>query len=176
MTRFVALFRGINVGKAKRIAMADLRTLMEALGYAEVRTLLNSGNAVFDSKGGTAAAHAKKIRAAVLAELGVDALVIVKSATDIAAAVEGNALAGVATDPSRMLVAFVNDDSMLSGVKTIAGKDWGADQLHVGSHAAYLWCATGILDNKAAVALLKGLDNVGTTRNWATLGKLHAML
>ena len=47
MPRYVALFRGINVGKAKRIAMADLRTLLDKLGYTDVRTLLNSGNAVF---------------------------------------------------------------------------------------------------------------------------------
>jgi uncharacterized protein (DUF1697 family) len=43
----VALLRGINVGKAKRVAMADLRALLEELGYADVRTLLNSGNVVF---------------------------------------------------------------------------------------------------------------------------------
>jgi uncharacterized protein (DUF1697 family) len=176
MTRYVALFRGINVGKAKRIAMADLRGLMEAMGYTEVRTLLNSGNAVFDSKSGTPASHAKKIRAAVLAELGVDALVVVKSARDIAAAVEGNALAKVATDPARMLVAFVNDDSALAGVQAIAGKDWGEDKLHIGTHAAYLWCAGGILESKAGAALLKGLGETGTTRNWATLGKLQAMM
>ena len=47
MPRYVALFRGINVGKAKRIAMADLRALLGKLGYTDVQTLLNSGNAVF---------------------------------------------------------------------------------------------------------------------------------
>ena len=47
MGTHVALLRGINVGKAKRVAMADLRGLMEELGYTEVRTLLNSGNVVF---------------------------------------------------------------------------------------------------------------------------------
>jgi len=43
----VALIRGINVGKAKRVAMADLRALLEKLGYGDVRTLLNSGNIVY---------------------------------------------------------------------------------------------------------------------------------
>ena len=47
--RYVALFRGINVGRAKRVAMADLRTLFEGLGYGDVRTLLNSGNVVFSA-------------------------------------------------------------------------------------------------------------------------------
>ncbi|HSD71146.1 MAG TPA: DUF1697 domain-containing protein, partial [Thermoanaerobaculia bacterium] len=42
--RHVALIRGINVGRAKRVAMADLRALVGDLGYGDVRTLLNSGN------------------------------------------------------------------------------------------------------------------------------------
>ena len=46
-SRQVALLRGINVGRAKRVAMADLRALVEDLGYCDVRTLLNSGNVVF---------------------------------------------------------------------------------------------------------------------------------
>lgn len=44
---YVALLRGINVGRVKRLAMADLRALIEGLGYGDVRTLLNSGNVVF---------------------------------------------------------------------------------------------------------------------------------
>ena len=40
MPRYVALFRGINVGKAKRVAMADLRALLETLGYTAVKTLV----------------------------------------------------------------------------------------------------------------------------------------
>ncbi len=53
MTTFVALLRGINVGKAKRIAMADLRNVFSSLGYGNVQTLLNSGNVVFDVPKGT---------------------------------------------------------------------------------------------------------------------------
>ena len=44
MNRYVALLRGIDVGRAKRLAMADLRVLLESLAYRNVRTLLNSGN------------------------------------------------------------------------------------------------------------------------------------
>jgi uncharacterized protein (DUF1697 family) len=47
--RYIALLRGVNVGRAKRIAMADLRKLVEDLGYTGVRSLLNSGNIVFDA-------------------------------------------------------------------------------------------------------------------------------
>src|SRR4051812_32762051 len=98
MPRYVALFRGINVGKAKRIAMADLRALLGKLGYAEVATLLNSGNAVFSASAAPAARHAERIRAAVAKQLGVDARVIVKTQRDLARMLAENALLEVATN------------------------------------------------------------------------------
>jgi len=174
--RYVALFRGINVGKAKRIAMGDLRALLDKLGYADVATLLNSGNAVFTANAEPAATHAARIREAVQKKLGVDALVIVKSAKDVAAIVTGNALAKHATDDSKLLIAVTSDARGLAKVKALAGQSWGAEKLHIGKHAAYLWCANGILESKVAVALLKGLEDTGTTRNWGTLNKIHALL
>ena len=47
MPAFLALLRGVNVGKAKRVPMAELRRVLEDLGCTNVATLLNSGNAVF---------------------------------------------------------------------------------------------------------------------------------
>jgi uncharacterized protein (DUF1697 family) len=176
MPRYVALFRGINVGKAKRIAMGDLRTLLDKLGYADVATLLNSGNAVFTGNAEPAATHALRIREAVRRKLGVDALVIVKSARDVAAIIAGNAIGKHATDDSKLLVAVTNDARGLAKVRALTRATWGAEKLHVGRHAAYVWCADGILESKAAVALLKGLEDTGTTRNWATLNKIHALL
>ena len=52
MPAFVALLRGVNVGKAKRVPMAELRDLLSSLGYTGVATLLNSGNAVFRALAG----------------------------------------------------------------------------------------------------------------------------
>ena len=80
MPRYVALFRGINVGKAKRIAMADLRALLGKLGYTDVQTLLNSGNAVFTARPNPRPNTPDASAQAVLKKTGVDALVIVKSA------------------------------------------------------------------------------------------------
>ena len=176
MPRYVALFRGINVGKAKRIAMADLRVLLGKLEFTDVQTLLNSGNAVFTADAEPAAQLAERIRKSVLAKTGIDALVIVKSARDMAAIVAGNELGKVATDPSRLLVALINENKALKSVEALAGAGWGNEKLHVGKHAAYLWCADGILESKAAEALLKGLKGLGTTRNWATLNKIHALM
>jgi uncharacterized protein (DUF1697 family) len=176
MPRYVALFRGINVGKAKRIAMADLRVLLAKLGYTDVATLLNSGNAVFTGTAGSADQHAERIRQAVLKKTGVDALVIIKSDKDMAGVIAGNELGAIADDHSRLLVALTNDAKALAGIKTLARADWGDEKIHVGKHAAYLWCANGILESKAIGALLKGLEGSGTTRNWATLNKIHALM
>ena len=176
MPRYVALFRGINVGKAKRIAMADLRALLEKQGHQNVRTLLNSGNALFTAGNEPAGKLAGRIRADVARTLGVDALVIVKSGKDIAAIIKGNPLTKVATDDSRLLVAMTNDGKAIAALKKVAAQNWGEERVHVGKHAAYLWCANGILESKAAAALLKDLEGLGTTRNWATLNKIHSLM
>lgn len=174
-TMCVALFRGINVGKAKRIAMADLRDLLQQMGYLNVSTLLNSGNAIFEAKG--RGKHAQRIREAVREQLGVDAQVIVKTAAEIAAAVAELPLAEQAeADPSRLLVAFCEDEAGLAALQPLAGRAVGEERFCVGASAAYLWCAHGILESRLPEALLKMTNNTGTTRNWATLTKIHQAL
>ena len=50
MARLVLLLRGINVGKHKRIGMADLRAMLTERGYEDVKTHLQSGNVVLSSR------------------------------------------------------------------------------------------------------------------------------
>ena len=176
MARYVALLRGINVGKAKRVAMADLRALLEALGLENVRTLLNSGNAVFDAPAEPAAKLAARIQAAIARKLGVESLVVVKSAKDIAAVVAGNKLKATATNPSRLLVGLVTDARALAKLEPLAKTDWKSEIVHVGKDAVYVWCPEGLLESKAGAALLRDLAGTGTTRNWATIEKLDLML
>lgn len=85
MTHFVALLRGVNVGGAKRVPMAEFRALLAILGYAKVRTLMNSGNAAFESNARSTRIHATRIREAIAGRLGLDVPVIVKSARDVTA-------------------------------------------------------------------------------------------
>ncbi|HSW97128.1 MAG TPA: DUF1697 domain-containing protein, partial [Candidatus Saccharimonadales bacterium] len=47
--RYAAFLRGINVGKAKQVKMAELKKAFESLGFQDVKTLLNSGNVIFDA-------------------------------------------------------------------------------------------------------------------------------
>src|SRR5262245_50141910 len=114
MARFAALLRGINVGRAKRVAMSDLRELLGEIGFNDARTLLNSGNVVFVAKSGAAKTHADAIRAAVAAKLGVDAHVVVKSKSEVHAALDSNPLGKIATDDSRLLLVFAQSPAILA--------------------------------------------------------------
>lgn len=175
MPTFVALLRGVNVGKARRVPMADLRSLLDAMGYTNVATLLNSGNAIFHASRGTPARHAGDIAGAISVGLGVDVPVVVKTAGEFAAIVAENPLATPATDHSRLLVAFTQDTKELQGLAGISSLVTPPEQFVVGGHAAYLHCPRGILGSKAAESLLGRAGRAATTRNWATTLKLGAL-
>ena len=116
--RRIALLRGINVGRAKRVAMADLRAVVEGLGYCDVRTVLNSGNVVFSAPGETADRAAHRIEAALPGALGVASKVTALTAETLAAIVADNPLKVGAGSPSRLMVVFLgkaSDRSRLLG-------------------------------------------------------------
>lgn len=173
--RHVALIRGINVGKAKRVAMADLRALVESFGYGHVRTLLNSGNIVFTAPGVAPGDAAARIEEGMATRLGVSARVTVLTAAEIAAAVTGNPLREIATDPSRLLVAVLNKPEDRARLEPLEKQDWAPEVLAFGPRVAYLWCGGGILESRLVVAAGKALGDAATTRNWATLLKLDAL-
>lgn len=175
MPTFVALLRGVNVGKAKRVPMVELRALLSELGYLNVATLLNSGNAVFRATKGTPVKHAAEISSAIASKLKVEVPIIVKSAKELSAIVSENTLAESTQDHSRLLVAFVQDPNVLSGLASIEPLVAPPEQFLVGSNAAYLHCAAGILESKAGEALLGKAGRAATTRNWATVLKLQAL-
>jgi uncharacterized protein (DUF1697 family) len=172
---FIALLRGINVGKAKRIPMADLRELLMELGYSGVVTLLNSGNAVFRASTGAPAKHATDITEAIKSRLSIDVPVIVKSARDLTAIVAENPLVNRGGDDSRLLVAFVQHKKTLPALAAIGHLAVPPEQFAMGKHAAYLNCANGILKSKAGSALIGKAGTLVTTRNWATVLKLQAL-
>ena len=174
MPTFVALLRGVNVGKAKRVPMAELRTLLSGLGYTGVTTLLNSGNAVFRAAKGTSARHAAAIAASISDQFKIEVPVIVKSAKELAAIVSENPIDAEAREHSRFLVAFVQDTKVLAGLVAIESLVAPPEQFALGKNAAYLLCAAGILESKAAKALLDQAGRSATTRNWATVLKLQA--
>lgn len=172
----VALIRGINVGKAKRVAMADLRGLVERLGYGGVRTLLNSGNVVFDAGHEAASEVAARIEGGMAAKLKVPARVTVLTDAEFATVVEENPLGGVADDPSQLLVAFLTDPADGKRLGPLVRQVWKPEALGLGSRAAYLWCPGGMIESPLAKAVGRVLGEATTTRNWATVTKVRALL
>lgn len=170
-TRFAALFRGINVGRAKRIAMADLRDVLSGLGFTDVRTLLNSGNAVFAASG-TARAMARAIEDAVESRLGVSSRVTVLSAVEVAEVLAANPLAADDRHPSRLLVAVLQHEAAAARLAPLRRQAWAPEGLSLGSRVAYLWCPNGVAESPLveAVGRLSGSDV--TVRNWATFTRL----
>ncbi len=175
MTWHIALLRGINVGRAKRVAMADLRALIEELGYGDVRTLLNSGNVVFRASAKTAGNAAARIEASLAAKLGVSARVTMLTATELAGIVVENPMLGIANDSSRLLVAVLSDPADRARLEPLLEQDWAPDALALGRRVAHVWCAGGILESRLAQAVGRALGSAATTRNWATILKLHAL-
>lgn len=169
------MLRGVNVGKGRRIPMAELRALLARMGYTDVATLLNSGNAVFSAAKGAPALHAAAIAAAVARDMDVAVPVVVKSASELADIVAENPLAVGAIDPARLLVAYVQDRRALAGLEAVAGLVVPPERFVIGRKAAYLHCANGILGSKAGEALLGSAGTAVTTRNWSTTLKLNAL-
>lgn len=171
MTTYVALLRGINLASRRRVAMADLRAWLTDLGYAGVRTHLQSGNAVF----GTA-----KRPATVLRELekrlaegaGFPIDCVLRTADELRAVVQLDPFGEIATDPSRYLVSF------LSGPATppeFAPDSFAPELFRVGEREIYFWVPGGIQKSKVLAAFPARAGEVATVRNWNTVTRLLAM-
>ena len=140
------------------------------------RTILNSGNVVFSGGQQQPSRIGKRMEAAMTQRLGVSGRVTVLTASEFSRVVEENALGRVATDPARLLVAFCSDRARLKELGALKRRDWGPEAIVAGSLAAYLWCAGGILASRLLEAVGGALGESTTTRNWATVSKVHAAL
>lgn len=176
MTTHIALIRGINVGTGKRVAMAALREMLAGLGYTDVRTLLNSGNAVIrseDSPTDVAAAVSRGLAE----ELKVPAEVIVRSRDQVVRAMAADPFGTVATEGSKHFLGFLAGRPSAERLQKIAeiteNADTAPDIARVIEDHVYLWCPNGI--SQARFKKLnwdKALGTAVTVRNWNTVSKL----
>ena len=173
MTRHAAFLRGINVGRDKRVAMADLRDLVEALGYGDVVTILNSGNVVFTAPAKLRGDPGPRIEKAVAEELGVTSRVTTLTAAEVEAAIEGNTLLGIAENPSRLLVAILAKSVDTKALGGLGRGDWTPGAFAHDGRAAYLWCPEGILESRLAKEFAAAIRDDATTRNWATMLRIR---
>ncbi|WP_164868391.1 DUF1697 domain-containing protein [Hydrogenophaga sp. NH-16] len=176
MSRFAVLLRGVNVGKANRVPMAEFRAMLEALGHSDVKTLLNSGNAVFTSIRRGTDKLADEIGAGLRERFGVTTPVVVKSASELQAIVDGNPIVPPEAEHGRFLVAFAMAPDRLTALESLRPLLLPGERLAVTAHAAYLHCANGLLESRAGEALLGKVGKGVTSRNWGTVIKLAALV
>jgi uncharacterized protein (DUF1697 family) len=171
----VALLRGINLGAKRRVAMADLRALLQAAGFENVRTHLQSGNVVLETAEPPDAA-ARTIEERIAERVGFDVDVIVRTTEELEDVVVHSPFADVATDGSRHFVVFLPSEPDAAVLQELAAQDFDPDQFGARGREIYAWCPNGMRDSKLMRALADPrLAPTGTVRNWNTVTKLLAL-
>jgi uncharacterized protein (DUF1697 family) len=174
--RYAALLRGINVGGNKKIAMAELREVLSALGYADVTTYLQSGNAVFTAPKRPAQALGRAIEASIAGAFGMKVSVVIRTAEELHSVLGRNPLPGEPENPSRFFVAFLSGAPDPERVSQIEAQSFGADRIWVSGSEAFLWCPGGAADTLLTNnAVEKRLGVTATSRNWNTVNKLASL-
>ena len=170
--RYVALLRGVNLGRRNRVPMAQLRELLADLGYVDVSTFLQSGNALFTSRR-KPAALAREIEQAVAQRCHVETKVLLRTGAELSDVVRANPLTGTATDPARLYVTFLSDDADLAALNQMNAADYAPEQFAAGERAVYVWLPDGVQSSRLGQTFWeRRLGCVATSRNWNTVTKL----
>ena len=190
MRTHVALLRGINVGGRNRLAMADLRDVVTALGHRDVATYVQSGNVVLSAAGTDGdvepAALAAELERAIARRCDVHPDVVVLSRDALARVVADNPFPDE-DDPTHLHVVFQQDgaadgaDAAVAAAVERAAQKGSRDEARVVDGVLYLRTPAGLGRSELAAQLGRrdtatALGGPGTTRNWATVTRLLALL
>ena len=177
MTIYVALLRGINVGGHKQVAMADLRDLLTHLGFADARSLLQSGNLVFRSDARTGSGLERLLETETENRLGLRTDWFVRTAQEWQAVVAHNPFRREAErDPARLLVIFLKEAPDVKSVEGLQAAITGPEIVRAAGKHAYLVYPNGVGRSRLTNALIeRKLGTSATGRNWNTVLKLGAL-
>ncbi|AEA24178.1 DUF1697 domain-containing protein [Pseudonocardia dioxanivorans] len=177
MPSYAVLLRGVNLGPKRKVPMARLRELLSGMGFDDVRTLLQSGNAVLRASATTPAALAEAIEQALEAEFGMRIGVVVRTGPELDAVIAAHPLADVADNGSRMMALFLSADPDPAALAAFDPVELDPDRVRIGDRVVYQWCPDGVLkapDIATPMARKWGVTVTG--RNWNTVTKLAVML
>jgi uncharacterized protein (DUF1697 family) len=172
MAAFIALLRGINVGKTRRMAMPRLREVLEDAGFEDVRTYVQSGNVVVHDKG-SAAQVRERIERAIRDEWGFEVPVIVRTRAQLQKVHQANPLAKVATEPKHYQVTFLDAKPTASAFEGLDDSGWGDARFELVGSELYTWTPAGIHSDRMLRDLARAHKGIhGTARNWRTVEAL----
>ena len=176
MARYALLLRGVNVGTKNSLPMKTLRALLEDVGCTDVRTLLQSGNAVFATTR-SAADVTKAIEAALARTMGRPIATTLRTARQLQAIVDDNPFPRMTGTPSNLCVTFLSIAPTSAEVAALHAADFGPERFHVSGKEIYTWHPAGQGRSPLAAALDKlKLRGAVTRRNWNTVLGLLQML
>jgi uncharacterized protein (DUF1697 family) len=176
VTRYALLLRGVNVGTKNSLPMADLRAMLEKIGCTDVRTYVQSGNAVFGTRR-SAAELTKAIEAALERSMGRPIATTLRTGGQVKAILDANPFAKVATNAAHLCVTFLSNAPTEPELAPLHAQDWKPELFRVAGTEIYTWHPNGQGRSPLAAALGKlKLRGAVTTRNWNTVVKLLEML
>ena len=173
-----ALLRAVNVGGTGLVAMADLRAEAEKIGLKNARTLLQSGNLVFEAGSKSPAAVEKLLEAACAKAFNLTNGIYVRTASEIDAVLARNPFAKEAKDdPGHLHVLFMREAAPAAAFKALQAAIKGRERVHGDDRHAYIVYPDGAGASKLTSAVIvRHLGTPGTARNWNTVNKLAAMM
>ena len=167
MAKYVALLRGVNVGGARKLPMAELRTLLESIDLEDVQTYIQSGNVVFTAK---KKVTPKRLEAAIAEQFGIEPAVVLRTPEDLRSVVEHNPFPKA--DTGQLHVGFMASEPPKKSVAGLDGGPFAPDEFVVRGTELYLHLPNGMGRTKLPPYLDRRLKVPTTYRNWRTITKL----
>ena len=175
MTKYITLLRGINVGGNKKVPMAKLKQMLEKMGFTKVKTLLASGNVVFEAAETDAGALARKIGQTFEATFGFTSFIILRTTAEIAALIESDPFKGITVTPAtRLYVTFLTEKPLSKLRIPYVSPEGNCSIIRVSPSevCSVLTVTDGTRSVDAMAILEKTFGKNVTTRNWNTVLKL----
>ena len=171
----MVLLRGVNVGGRNRVPMPELRELLASVGFADVRTHLQSGNVVLSSD--ASPEHvARECERQITGRFGLDVPVVVRTRDELAEVVRRDPLGEVAVDPRRYQVSFLSRELDPEVMRKLEAAAVGPERVVVDGREVYAWHPDGIARSALWTLLAgRGLGATATARNWTTVMSLLAI-
>ncbi|GAA1161739.1 DUF1697 domain-containing protein [Streptomyces hebeiensis] len=174
-TTYAALLRGINVGGHKRVPMADLRALLTGLGHGDVRTYLQSGNAVFTSSVDDEEELAAGLERAVEERFGFSVDCLVRGGPYLRAVADACPFPAAELEGRQLHLTLLSEQVAPERLAALDPETYRPDEVRIGDRVLYLYTPDGLGRSKLAEALnrpalFKGAT--ATSRNWNTVVKL----
>ena len=172
MQTLIALFRGINVGGRNKLPMRALVAVLEDLGLTDVKSYIQSGNAVFHADGVDNAELSDAITTAIQERHGFAPQVLLLGISDLANAIAANPFPEAEVDPKSLHLYFLASLPAEPDLESLAEGQLASEQFALAGMVFYLHAPDGIGRSKLAANVEKAMGVPVTARNWRSVSKI----